>query len=188
LFQRELRLRGVLVPCTSESHGRFALPFVWSFARPNSSRPVGVPPCLASASLLRPLLTSRSVSRRHPFRRDARSPQVMVVAFPAQSPDLRRNPLVTRASQHSACSPWAVAPHIRFLFVDSRFRYRFFQRRPHGRSPFGPSSPCGSLGIFVTYCSRGLSPPSRNRCWAHRGRRVCAPGEGRRPRASGCPC
>src|SRR5512138_41003 len=41
--------------------------------------------------LLRPLLTSRSaLLRRRPFGREARSPQVRVVAFTARPPDLRR--------------------------------------------------------------------------------------------------
>ncbi len=39
--------------------------------------------------LLRPLLTSRSDSRRRPFRHKARSPQVRTQSFTAQPPDLR---------------------------------------------------------------------------------------------------
>src|SRR5258708_6880192 len=56
--------------------------------------------------------------------------------FPHQAADLRRSPLVARASRLLARSPWSAAPPIRFLFVDSRFRYRFFQRRPRDRTGF----------------------------------------------------
>ncbi len=40
--------------------------------------------------LLRPLLTSRSVSPRRPFSHEARSPRVRTHSVPAQPPDLRR--------------------------------------------------------------------------------------------------
>ena len=40
--------------------------------------------------LLRPLLTSRSVLQRRPFRHKARSPQVRTHSFAAPPPDLRR--------------------------------------------------------------------------------------------------
>lgn len=45
------------------------------------------------------------------------------MAFVAQPPDLRRFPLVARASRSHARSPWSAAPRIRFLFVGSRLRY-----------------------------------------------------------------
>jgi len=45
------------------------------------------------------------------------------MAFAAQSPDLRRLPLVARASRSFARLPWVSAPLIRFLFVNSRLRY-----------------------------------------------------------------
>ena len=47
-------------------------------------------PSRPSLQLLRPLLTSRSVLPRRPFRHEARSPQVRTQSFPAQPPDLRR--------------------------------------------------------------------------------------------------
>ena len=43
--------------------------------------------------------------------------------FSAQPPDLRRVPLVARASRSVARSPWSTAPRIRFLFVGSRPHY-----------------------------------------------------------------
>src|SRR5713101_4223651 len=104
-------------------------------------------------ALLRPLLTSRSALRRRPFRHEARSPQVRVVTFPAQPPDLRRLPLVARASRSLARSPWSAPPPIRFLFVGSRFRSPLLSALPLGHSP------CGSLGVAATSFPKGLSPP-----------------------------
>ena len=54
---------------------------------------------LPGPPVLWPLLTSRSASRRCPFRHKARSPQVRTSAFRARPPDLRRLPLVARASR-----------------------------------------------------------------------------------------
>ena len=71
--------------------------------------------------LLRPLLTSRSVFPRRPFRHKARSPQVRTHTFIAQPPDLRRLALITRASRLLARSPCSAAPSIRFLFIGSQF-------------------------------------------------------------------
>ena len=101
---------GLLAPGPFEARGQCALPSV---------RPFTPSCCLA---LLRPLLTSRSALQRRPFGREARPPQVRAVAFPAPSPDLRRAPLVARASRSLARSPWDVTPPIRFLFVDARLR------------------------------------------------------------------
>jgi len=96
-----------------------------------------------------------------------RSPQVRVVAFTARSPDLRRLPLVARASRSLARSPWTTTPRIRFLFIDPRLRYRFFQRRPHGRTD---SRRLLRLAVRLGPCDqvpRGLPPPSHDSCWAH---------------------
>jgi len=71
--------------------------------------------------LLWPLLTSRSVSPRRPFRHKARSPRVRTHSFTAQPPGLRRFALATRASRLLARSPCSAAPSIRFLFIGSRF-------------------------------------------------------------------
>ena len=101
---------GHLAPGASETHGRLALPSVWPFA----------PRC--DAGLLRPRLTSRPASRRRPFRHKTRPPQVRARIFPAQPPDLRRRPLVARASRSSARSPWSASPRIRFLFVGWQLR------------------------------------------------------------------
>ena len=108
--QRELQLPGLLAPGPFETRGQCALPFVRPFT-PRSPR-----------ALLRPLLTSRSALRRRPFRREARSPQVRPSAFAARPPDLRRTPLVARASRSLARSPWGTSPCIRFLCVSPRFR------------------------------------------------------------------
>src|SRR5260370_24210276 len=74
----------LLTRYTSKNHG-FQLSF--------SFGPSPVP------QLLWPLLTSRSVLRRCPFRHQARSPQVRTRSFPAQPPDLRDFALTTNASQ-----------------------------------------------------------------------------------------
>lgn len=71
--------------------------------------------------LLRPLLTSRSVGSRCPFRHKARSPRVRTHSFTAQPPDIRYVALATRASRLLARSPCSAAPPIRFLFIGSRF-------------------------------------------------------------------
>lgn len=76
---------------------------------------------IGSPRLLRPLLTSRSGQTRHRFRHEARSPQVRMRSFAAQSSHLRHLALTTRASQSLACSPCSVPPHMRFVFLDSRF-------------------------------------------------------------------
>ena len=80
-----------------------------------------VRPFAPSWQLLWPLLTSRSVLPRRPFRRKARSPRVRTHSFTAQPPDLRRIALATRASRLLARSPCLTVPRIRFLFIGSRF-------------------------------------------------------------------
>ena len=47
----------------------------------------------------------RSFLRRPPFTDEARSPQVRMVVFPAQPPDLRRSPLVARVRGQLSASP-----------------------------------------------------------------------------------
>ena len=97
--------------------------------------------------LLRPLLTSRSVSLRRPFRHEARSPQVRTHSFSAQPPDLRHKALATRASQFCACSPCSVTPHIRFLFIGSRFTL-------HASSPRSVTLPQLRFASFAVASSR----------------------------------
>jgi len=83
---------------------------------------------LTAASLSLPFGPSRSPgttasadfslrSTRHPFRRQARPPQVRTSTFRARPPDLRRLPLVAGASRSRARSPQEAPPRIRFLFV-----------------------------------------------------------------------
>src|ERR1700736_748643 len=74
----------LLTRCTSKRHG-FQLSFSFS---PSSF-----------IQLLWPLLTSRSVLRRCPFRHQVRPPQVRTRSFPAQPPHLRDFALTTKASQ-----------------------------------------------------------------------------------------
>ena len=118
---------------------------------------------------------------RRPFGHKARAPQVRVVNFPAQPLDIRRHPLVVRASRTDARSPWMASPLIHrtrflwsgcFLFVGSRFRYRFFQCRPHGWTGFPACSPCELLGVATTSSPRGLPPPIH----AHAGHTSGRPG------------
>src|SRR5437867_4049888 len=132
-LQHELQLLGLLAPGPFESHGRSALPTVRPFA--------------ASPPLLRPLLSPRSahgrlLNERRPFRREARLPRIRALAFPARPPDLRRRPLVTRASRSFARSPWSASPAIRFLFVGPQFRSPLPSASPSRLRP------CGSLGFL----------------------------------------
>jgi len=98
-----------------------------------------VRPFAPNRRLLRPRLTSRSMSPRRPFRHKARSPQVRTHSFPAQPPDLRHFALATRASRLLARSPCSAAPSIRFLSIGSQVRSTL---PPHGQSPFRS---CASL-------------------------------------------
>ena len=141
---------GLLARGPFEARGQRALPSVRPFA-PSPRR-----------ALLRPLLTSRSALQRRPFRREARSPQVRAVAFPAPSPDLRRAPLVATASRSFARSPWDVPPLIRFLFVNARLRSPLLSAPPsrtvalrfaRGPCDLVPQRTCTSWS-----CS----------CWAHK--------------------
>jgi len=76
---------------------------------------------------------------RCPFRHKARSPQVRTHSFTARPPDLRRFPLITRASRFLARSPWSATPSIRFLFIGPQLRSTL---PSHTRSP---SCSCASL-------------------------------------------
>jgi hypothetical protein len=99
-------------------------------------------PFAESLRLLRPLLTSRSGWHRCPFRHKTRSPQVRTRSFPAPPPHLRCLASTTRALQLLACSPCSASPHMRFVFLDSRFRSTL---PPHVRSP---SRSCVSLRLL----------------------------------------
>ena len=109
LAQDKLDWQDMLQPRWDASHTstwRKTLLLVWPFA--------------PYRQLLWPLLTSRSVSPRRPFRHKARSPQVRTHSFSAQPPDLRHFALITRASRSWARSPCSAAPSIRFLFIGSQ--------------------------------------------------------------------
>ena len=66
------------------------------------------------------------------------------MTFPAQSPDLRRFPLVAGASRSVVRSPRSAAPRIRFLFVDSRVRFTLRSAYASRRTP------CASLRLPAT--------------------------------------
>ena len=169
------------MPGPSETHGWSALPSVRPFAVcwlvPAPVRFLSLP-CRRCLQLIRPLLTSRSAASRRPFGRKARSPQVRVMDFPAQSLDLRRLPLIARASRSHVRWPWLASPHIhrarsrlwsaRFLFVGSRFRSPLLSApasRPDRVIP----------GFFALRFDRGRCDrlPQRTStsypcpCWAH---------------------
>src|SRR6478735_12241550 len=73
--KRQLQLPGHLRPFAFETHGRFALLFVRSFATHVTTT--------TSADFSLPLA-------RRPFRHKARSPQVRTLFFSVRPPDLRR--------------------------------------------------------------------------------------------------
>ena len=100
----------------------------------------------------------RAFLRRPPFKDEARSPQVRMVVFPAQPPDLRRSPLVARvrgqlsaspgsrrlvsgscSSARGFCSPLLSAPASRPHRFPGSFALRFARGRcdqlPPGLSP-----------------------------------------------------
>jgi len=43
------------------------------------------------------------------------------MTFAARLPDIRRTPLVVRASRKFARSPWSAPPRIRFLYISPQF-------------------------------------------------------------------
>ena len=94
-LQRQLQLPGRLVPSPSEIHGR-SLSLLFGPSLPASAR-VG-----HRGQLLRPLLTSRSASRRRPLGRKARSPQVRVMDLPDTTAGFTRPPF-GRGSFAVAC-------------------------------------------------------------------------------------
>ena len=129
-----------------------------------------------SPPLLWPLLTSRSAvnhfPRRHPFRHEARSPQVRLIGCPCTSAGFTWLPLIARALRSYARSPWSAPPYIRFLFVAPQVSlHRFFQRRSHDCRLVVHSGCCDQL-------PKGLPPLSRWSCWAHI---IAAAGPPRRP-------
>ena len=106
---------------------RFHARCIFSRANTCSSRPRPAPSDSRRGSPVSSLVTSgkaspfRSVLPRCPFRHKARYPRVRTHSFTAQPPDLRRIALATRASRLLARSPCSAVPHIRFLFIGSRF-------------------------------------------------------------------
>jgi hypothetical protein len=90
-----------------------------------------------------------------------------MVVFPAQSPDLRRSPLVARVRGQLSASPGSrrlisIAPHdlegvlpVRRVAVSAP---RFFQRRPRDRTGLPASSPCGSLEVTATSSLQDFHP------------------------------
>jgi hypothetical protein len=155
---RELQLLGLLSLA-------FLRPIVVSLSFRLALRLVSMFP--PSLWLLWPLLTPRSEFPRGPFGPNARTPQVRHTAFPPQPPDLRRLPLVARASRSLARSPWLAPPLSGSCSSAWTFRYPLLSAGASRHCP-----PCGSLGVPVTKFPRGLTPPGRVSCWAHQKRPV----------------
>lgn len=84
---------------------------------------------------------------RRPFRHEARSPRVRTHSFAAQPPDLHHFALATRASRLLARSPCLAVPHIRFLFIGSRFTL-------HASSPRSVTLPQLRFTSFAVASSR----------------------------------
>jgi len=134
-----------------------------------------------------------SLNARRPFRREARSPQVRVVNFPAWPLDIRRHPLVVRASRTDARSPWLAAPLIhrtRCASVSDAscssargFAIASFSADLAVGPVFAGLSPCELLGVATTSSPRGLPPPIH----AHAGHTPSSPGESH-PEALTEPC
>ena len=121
-----------------------------------------------SPSLLRPLLTSRSAAScdsRRPFGREARSPQVRLIDCPCTSAG-STDRLLGRESFAVICPLALLAPpHIRFLFVAPQVSLP---------ASFSESLTIPRLAVRSGRCDqlpRGLSPPSRWSCWAHKKRK-----------------
>ena len=85
------------------------------------------------------------------------------MTFPAQSPDLRRFPLVAGASRSVVRSPRSAAPRIRFLFVDSRVRCTLRSAYASRRTPCASlrSLRPGSGRTFTSKSSPMPGPPPR---------------------------
>ena len=94
------------------------------------------------------------------------------MTFPAQSPDLRRFPLVAGASRSVVRSPRSAAPRIRFLFVDSRVRFTLRSAYASRRTP------CASL--------RSLQPGS-GRTFTSKSSPMPGPPPGRKPPSQRAP-
>ena len=86
------------------------------------------------------------------------------MTFPAQSPDLRRFPLVAGASRSVVRSPRSAAPRIRFLFVDSRVRSTLRSAYASRRTPCASlrSLRPGSGRTFTSKSSPMPGPPQRD--------------------------
>ena len=87
------------------------------------------------------------------------------MTFPAQSPDLRRFPLVAGASRSVVRSPRSAAPRIRFLFVDSRVRFTLRSAYASRRTPCASlrSLRPGSGRTFTSKSSPMPGPPQKRR-------------------------
>jgi len=109
----------------------------------------------------------RRCSRRHPFRREARSPRVRALTFTARVPRLRRRPLVSRASRSLGRSPWSSTPVRDSCSSPRGFVPRFLHAGLAVRRSAVPF-------VHVDQFTRGLSPPSQCPCRAHQGSRDVA--------------
>ena len=138
-------------PIVIEDCRRFTLPVVRPFAARAAT--------MASAdfSLRRPC------SQRRPFGRKARPPWVRAPTFAARPPDLRRLSLGHESFAIIGSLALLGAASIRFLFVGPQLRSTLPSRRPRGPTL------CASLRFARRdQLTRGLPPPSRCPCRAHK--------------------
>jgi hypothetical protein len=77
--------------------------------------------------------------RRHPFRCEARSPQIRALAFPARPPRLRRPGFGHKSFAVIGPLAFPASSRTRFLFIGPQFRSPLPARRPRGPTL------CGSL-------------------------------------------
>src|SRR5439155_5110198 len=126
-----------------------------------------VRPFTALPPLIWPWLTPRSIldqplKGRRPFRREARSPPIRTLAFPARPPDLQGHSFGQRG--------FAVACP---LAPSSPASYPVSVRRPAGSFPASSRAALTSVALRFPLCPcdlvpGGLSPPSQRPCWAYK--------------------
>jgi len=159
-LRHELHLREHLVPGLPTLCGCCALLLVRPFVREAGYERMCAPlrPTMASADFS---LRRDSFPRRRPFRREARSPQVRTMAFPAQSPDLRH--LSLGRESFAVSGPLALLGTASYPVSVRRLAgslHRFVQR-------FGRPRHLAVRLDRYDQLSEGLSPPSHRPGWAH---------------------
>jgi hypothetical protein len=174
-------------------NGSSSCPDSWGHPPPrltvaSLSLPFGRSP--ASGGIRRASADFSLPSRRRPFRRKARSPQVRPSTFRARPPDLRRLLSVAGASRSSARSPQKAPSPIRLPFVGPLLSLHASSRHPFAGMPWRFAQ------VAATSSLRDLHPVAD----AHAGRTnakggplgppllcSCAPSATARPRQPWCP-